>query len=105
MQDKSLFELTIVSNLPIEPFLVPSVNRIFEQNGIRIRMASVNYDEYCSTETLQRFAESDFIVILLNFENTYPGLLDEYSLTEVSAIVEFELEKAHHIREAVRKNS
>ena len=105
MQNKSLFELTIVSNLPIEPFLVPSVNRIFEQNGIRIRIATVNYDEYCSTETLQRFAESDFIVILLNFENTYPGLLDEYSLTEVSAIVEFELEKAHHIREAVRKNS
>lgn len=105
MQGKSLFELTIVSNLPVEPFLVPSVNRIFEQNGIRIRIATVNYDEYCSTKSLQRFAESDFIVILLNFENTYQGLLDEDSLTEVSAIVESELEKARRIRDAISKNS
>lgn len=105
MQEKSLFELTVVSNLPIESFLVPSVNRIFEQNGIRIRIATVNYDEYCSTKSLQRFAESDFIVILLNFENTYPGLLDEDSLTEVSAIVESELEKACRFLEAVSKNS
>lgn len=105
MQDKSLFELTIVSNLSVEPFLVPSVNRIFEQNGIRIRIATVNYDEYCSTESLQRFAESDFIVILLNFENAYPGLLDGDSTTDVSAIVDFELEKARRIREAVNENS
>ena len=94
MQDKSLFELTIVSNLSIEPFLVPSVNRIFEQNGIRIRIAAVNYDAYCSTESLQRFSESNTIVVLLNFENTYPGLLNEDSLTDVSTIVDFELEKA-----------
>lgn len=105
MQDKSLFELTIVSNMSVEPFLVPSVNRIFEQNGIRIRIATVNYDEYCSTESLQRFAESDFIVILLNFENAYPGLLDGDSTTDVSAIVDFELEKARRIREAVNENS
>lgn len=105
MQEKSLFELTIVSNLSIEPFLVPSVNRIFEQNGIRIGMATVNYDEYCSTKSLQRFSESDFIVILLNFENTYPGLLDEDSTTDVNAIVKFELEKAHRFRETIKKNS
>ena len=105
MQNKRSFELTIVSNLPIEPFLVPSVNRIFEQNGIRIRITTVNYDEYCSTESLQRFAESDFIVILLNFENAYPGLLDGDSTTDVSAIVDFELEKTHRIWEAIRKNT
>ena len=105
MQDKSLFELTIVSNLPIEPFLVPSVNRIFEQNGIRIRIATVNYDEYCLAESLQRFAESDFIVILLNFENAYPGLLDGDSTTDESAIVESELKKARCILDAVKKNS
>lgn len=105
MQKKSLFELTIVSNLSVEPFLVPSANRIFVQNGIWIRIAIVNYDEYCSSKSLQRFAESDFIVILLDFENTYPGLLNEDSLTEVSAIVEFELEKARRILDAVKKNS
>lgn len=105
MQDKSLFELTMVSNLSVEPFLVSSVNRIFEQNGIRIRIATVNYDEYCSTESLQRFAESDFIVILLNFENAYPGLLDGDSTTDASTIVDFELEKARHIRKAVSENS
>ena len=105
MHDKSLFELTIVSNLPIEPFLVPSVNRIFEQNGIRIRITTVNYDEYCLAESLQRFAGSDFIVILLNFEHAYPGLLDGNSTTEVSAIVESELEKARRFLEAVSKNS
>ena len=105
MQDKSLFELTIVSNLSVEPFFVPSVNRIFEQNGIRIRIVTVNYDEYCSTESLQRFAESDFIVILLNFENAYPGLLDGNSTTDASTIVDFELEKARHIRKAVSENS
>lgn len=93
----------MVSNLSVEPFLVPSVNRIFEQNGIRIRIAAVNYDEYCSTKSLQRFAERDFIVIFLNFENTYLGLLDEDSLTEVSAIVDFKLEKARRIREAANK--
>ena len=105
MQNKRSFELTIVSNLPIEPFLVPSVNRIFEQNGIRIRITTVNYDEYCSTESLQRFAESDFIVILLNFENAYPGLLNGDSTTDVSAIVDFELEKTHRIWEAIKKNT
>lgn len=105
MQDKSLFELTMVSNLSVEPFLVPSVNRIFKQNGIRIRIATVNYDEYCSTESLQRFAESDFIVILLNFENAYPGLLDGDSTTDASTIVDFELKKARHIRKAVSENS
>lgn len=105
MHKKSLFELTIVSNLPIEPFFVPSVNRIFEQNGIRIRITTVNYDEYCSTESLQRFAESDFIVILLNFENAYPGLLDGDSTTDVSAIVNYELEKARLIQEAISENS
>jgi len=105
MQDKSLFELTIVSNLSVEPFLMPSVNRIFEQNGIRVRTSAVNCDEYCSAESLQRFAESDFIVILLNFENTYPGVLDEDSLTEVSAIINFELEKARLIRVVISENS
>lgn len=105
MQDKSLFELTIVSNFSAEPLLVSSVNRIFEQNGLRIRIATVNYDEYCSTESLQQFAESDFIVILLNFENAYPGLLDVDSTTDVSTIVDFELEKAHHIRKAVSEKS
>ena len=105
MQNKRSFELTIVSNLPIEPFLVPSINRIFEQNGIRIRIATVNYDEYCSAESLQRFAESDFIVILLNFENAYPGLLDGDSTTGVSEIVNFELEKARLIRASVSENS
>ncbi len=105
MQDKSLFELTIVSNLSVEPFLVPSVNRVFRQNGIWIRIATVNYDEYCSTESLQRFVESDFIVILLNFENAYPGLLDGDSTTDASTIVDFELEKARHIRKAVSENS
>ena len=105
MQSKSLFAMTIVSNLAVDPLLVTSVNRIFEQNGIRIRIATVNYDEYCSTESLQRFAESDFIVILLNFENAYPGLLDGDSTTDVSAIVDFELEKARRIREAVNENS
>ncbi len=53
MQEKSLFELSFVSNLSVEPFLVPSANRIFEQNGIRIRIDTVNYDEYCSTKSLQ----------------------------------------------------
>lgn len=105
MQGKSLFEMTIVSNLSVEPFLVPSVNRIFEQNGIRIRTTAVNYDEYCSAESLQRFAESEFIVILLNFENAYPGLLDGDFTTDVSSIVDFELEKAHRIRAAVSDNS
>lgn len=105
MQDKSLFELTIVSNFSAEPLLVPSVNRIFEQNGLRIRIATVNYDEYCSTESLQQFAESDFIVIFLNFENAYSGLLDVDSTTDVSTIVDFELEKAHHIRKAVSEKS
>ena len=105
MQDKSLFELTIVSNFSAEPLLVSSVNRIFEQNGLRIRIATVNYDEYCSTESLQQFAASDFIVILLNFENAYPGLLDGDSTTDVSAIGDFELEKAHHIRKAVSEKS
>ena len=105
MQDKTLFEMTIVSNLSVEPLLVPSVNRTFEQNGFQIRIVAVNYDEYCSTESLQRFAESDFIVILLNFESAYPGLLDENSTTDVSAIDSFELEKAHHIRETIRENS
>ena len=105
MQDKSLFELTIVSNLSVEPFLVPSVNQTFERNGIRVRITTVNYDEYCSTKALQRFAESDFIVILLNFENAYPGLLDGDSTTDVSAIVNFELEKARRIRAAVNENS
>lgn len=97
--------MTIVSNLSVEPLLVPSVNRIFEQNGIRIRIATVNYDEYCSAESLQRFAESDFIVILLNFENAYPGLLDGDSTTGVSEIVNFELEKARLIRASVSENS
>lgn len=64
MQSKSLFAMTIVSNLAVDPLLVTSVNRIFEQNGIRVRTIAVNYDEYCSAESLQRFAESDFIVIL-----------------------------------------
>ena len=105
MQSKSLFAMTIVSNLAVDPLLVTSVNRIFEQNGIRVRTTAVNYDEYCSAESLQRFAESDFIIILLNFENTYPGVLDEDSLTEVSAIVESELEKARRFLEAVSKNS
>ena len=105
MQSKSLFAMTIVSNLAVDPRLVTSVNRIFEQNGIRVRTTAVNYDEYCSAESLQRFAESDFIIILLNFENTYPGVLDEDSLTEVSAIVESELEKARRFLEAVSKNS
>lgn len=105
MQERFLFELTIVSNLPIEPFLVPSANRIFVQNGLRIRIATVNYDEYCLAESLQRFAESDFIVILLNFENAYPGLLDEDSTTDESAIVESELEKARCILGAVSNNS
>ena len=41
----------------------------------------------------------------MSFEDTYPGVLDEDSLTEVSAIVDFELEKAHRIWEAIRKNS
>jgi hypothetical protein len=54
MQDKSLFELTIVSDLTVEPFLVPSVNQIFEQNGIQIRTVVVKYDEYNSTAALQR---------------------------------------------------
>ena len=105
MQSKSFFAMTIVSNLSVEPLLVPSVNRIFEQNGIRIRIATVNYDEYCSAESLQRFAESDFIVILLNFENAYPGLLDGDSTTGVSEIVNFELEKARLIRASVSENS
>lgn len=103
MLDKSLFELTIISDLPVEPFLMPSVNGIFEQNKIRIRTAIVNYDEYDSTGASQRFAESNLIVIFLNFENTYPGLLDEDSLTDVCAIVDFELEKANHIWKTVRK--
>lgn len=105
MQSKSFFAMTIVSNLSVEPLLVPSVNRIFEQNGIRIRIATVNYDEYCSAESLQRFAESDFIVILLNLENAYPGLLDGDSTTGVSEIVNFELEKARLIRASVSENS
>ena len=105
MRNKSSFEMTIVSNLSVEPFLVLSVNQIFEQNGIRIRTTAVNYDEYCSAESLQRFAESDFIVIFLNFENAYPGLLDGDSTTDVSAIVDFELEKTHRIWEAIRKNT
>ena len=105
MQSKSLFAMTIVSNLAVDPLLVTSVNRIFEQNGIRIRIATVNYDEYCSAESLQRFAESDFIVIFLNFENAYPGLLDGDSATGVSEIVNFELEKARLIRASVSENS
>lgn len=105
MHNDSSFKLTIISDLPIEPFLVPSVNRIFEQNGISIRTTAVNYDECNSTETLQRFTESDFIVILLNFENAYPGLLDGDSTTDVSAIVDFELEKARRIRKLINENS
>lgn len=105
MRNKSSFEITIVSNLSVESFLVPSVNRIFEQNGIRIRTTAVNYDEYCSAESLQQFAESDFIVIFLNFENAYPGLLGGDFTTDVSAIVDFELKKAHRIREVIIENS
>ena len=41
----------------------------------------------------------------MNFENAYPGLLDGDSTTDVSAIVDFELEKARRIREAVNENS
>ena len=53
MHDNSSFELTIISNLPVEPFLAPHVNRIFEQNGIIIRTVAVNYDECNSSEALQ----------------------------------------------------
>lgn len=100
-----MFELTIVSNLSVEPFLVPSINQIFAQNGIRIRTIAVNYDEYCSVESIQRFAESDFIVIFLNFESAYPGLLVGDSTTDISLTVDFELEKARRIQAAVRENS
>ena len=97
MHDNSSFELTIISNLPVEPFLAPHVNRIFEQNGIIIRTVAVNYDECNSSEALQRFAESEFIAILLNLENAHHGLLDGDSTTNASTIIDLELEKARQI--------
>lgn len=105
MPDKSLYELTVISDLPVEPFLIPTVNQIFEQNGIPIRTVVVNYDEYDSEAMLKRLADSNFIVILLNFENAHSGLLDENSMTDANGIMRFELDKAHRMQETIRKNA
>ncbi len=105
MQNILLFELTIISNLPIEPFLAPSINHIFERNGISIRTTYVNFAECSSAKALKVFEKSDFIVIIMNFETAHPCLLEGDPTNNADTIIDLELEKAHYLWKIVRSNA
>ncbi|WP_270564191.1 HAD-IIIC family phosphatase [Clostridium beijerinckii] len=64
--------IIVISNITFEPYLNLIIKNIFSQDGIYLDIAFINYDEYKSSESLDKITKTDYIVIYLDFDYLFP---------------------------------
>ena len=87
MLKQTIFNIAVVTNITVEPFLGIYLNDVFAKEGIKVRLDSISFDEYLSAEHSDKIANADEIVAWLNIDSFYPNLINDLTGGKVSAEV------------------
>lgn len=71
---RQLKYITVISNISVEPFFVPIVQRIFCIQNENIVTMMVPYEEYQEKEYLQYLQEAEIVIVWLNLEVLIPDI-------------------------------
>lgn len=68
----------MISNISIEPFFLPVLQKVFQRRDYHVEISAVPYQEYRENENQQGIEDASIVIIWLNLETLFPQIHDGY---------------------------
>lgn len=75
LQSSKVYRIGVISNITLEPYFLPFVRLRFAERDVSVQLHVVRFENYLAETNV--IADSDLVVIMLNWESQYPGWHDE----------------------------